>query len=100
VIGAAQSDQAVAQALARDIIKPRVDACRKRLERAQDRGEIRPDVDLDVAVELLYGPIYHRLLLHTRPLAPGQVTAVLELAFRGLSPAGTRDRYARGSARA
>jgi AcrR family transcriptional regulator len=84
VIGAAQSDAAVAEALARDIVNPRVDACRKRLERAREQGEIRPGVDLDVAVELLYGPIYHRLLLHTRPLAPDQITTVLELAFRGL----------------
>jgi hypothetical protein len=39
-----------------------------------------------VAVEVLYGPIYHRLLLHTRPLTPDQVTSVLELAFTGLRP--------------
>jgi AcrR family transcriptional regulator len=86
VIGAAQSDPAVAEALARDIVDPRVEACRARLARAQEQGEIGPDVDLYVAVELLYGPIYHRLLLHTRPLAPDQVESVLELAFSGLSP--------------
>jgi hypothetical protein len=34
----------------------------------------------------LYGPIYHRLVLHTRPLTPGQVTTVLDLAFAGLRP--------------
>jgi AcrR family transcriptional regulator len=86
VIGAAQSDPAVAEALARDIITPRVIACRTRLERAREQGQLNPDVDLDTAVELLYGPIYHRLLLHTHPLDADQVMSVLETAFRGLSP--------------
>ncbi len=86
VIGAAQSDPAVADALVRDIIEPRMVACRMRLQSAQEQGGVRPDIDLDVAVELLYGPIYHRLLLHTRPPGPEQVTTVLELAFRGLRP--------------
>jgi AcrR family transcriptional regulator len=90
VIGAAQSDPAVAEALARDIIEPRVIACRTRLERARDQGQVRADADLDAAVELLYGPIYHRLLLRTRPLSPDQVTTVLELAFGGLGPKRSR----------
>jgi AcrR family transcriptional regulator len=84
VIGAAQSDPELAKTLAGEIIAPRIAACIKRLERAREQGEIRPDADLGVIVELLYGPIYHRLLLHTRPLDPEQVTTVLELAFLGL----------------
>jgi Tetracyclin repressor-like, C-terminal domain len=90
VIGAAQSDPAVAGALVREIIEPRAVACRKRLERAREQGEIRADADLDVAIELLYGPIYHRLLLHTRPPGASQVAAVLDLAFAGLHPDGSR----------
>lgn len=84
VIGAAQSDPAVADTLVREIINPRVVACRARLDRAREQGQIRADVDLDTAVELLYGPIYHRLLLHTRLPSAAQVRTVLELAFRGL----------------
>lgn len=86
VIGAAQSDPVLAAGLADEIVMPRIDACRRRLERAREQGEIRGDADLDVAIELLYGPIYHRLLLHTRPLVPEQVTTVLDLVFAGLRP--------------
>ncbi|HEY7075803.1 MAG TPA: TetR/AcrR family transcriptional regulator [Solirubrobacteraceae bacterium] len=86
VIGAAQSDPALAEALVRDIIEPRMRACRTRLERAREQGEVRPGADLEAAVELLYGPIYHRLLLHTRPVSAEQVPTVLELAFRGIGP--------------
>jgi AcrR family transcriptional regulator len=84
VIGAAQSDPELAKTLAGEIIQPRVAACIRRLERAREQGEIRPDADVGVIVELLYGPIYHRLLLHTRLLDGEQVTTVLELAFAGL----------------
>jgi AcrR family transcriptional regulator len=86
VIGAAQSDPAVADALARDIVGPRMIACRRRLERAREDGQVGPDADLDAAVEVLYGPLYHRLLLRTGPLSGGHVTTVLETVFRGLSP--------------
>jgi len=36
------------------------DATPPLLLRAIDRGEIAADTDLDVALDLLYGPIYHR----------------------------------------
>ena len=84
VIAAAQSDPELARTLSGEIVAPRVAACIRRLERAQEQGEIRPDADLGVIVELLYGPFYHRLLLHTHPLDPEQVTTVLDLAFAGL----------------
>jgi AcrR family transcriptional regulator len=84
VIAAAQSDPELAKILAREIVEPRVAACIERLESARERGEIRADADLDVIVELLYGPLYHRFLLGMRPPDSEQVTTVLELAFAGL----------------
>ncbi|GAB3159511.1 hypothetical protein GCM10027161_66500 [Microbispora hainanensis] len=33
------------------------------LRQAQERGQLRPDLDLDVTVDQLWGPFYHRLLL-------------------------------------
>jgi Tetracyclin repressor-like, C-terminal domain len=66
-----------------DLIAPRVVACRKRLQRACEQGQVRPDVDLDTAVQLIHGPIEHGVLLPTRPLDADQVATVLELAFRG-----------------
>ncbi len=38
------------------------------LERADARGELSPDVDAEVLLDLLYGPAYHRLLHGHRPL--------------------------------
>ena len=84
VVAAVQSDPELAQAFRDRIIAPRVTACIGRLLRAQRAGELRDDVDLEAVVELLYGSIYYRLLLQTRPLVPAQVDTVLDLAFDGL----------------
>lgn len=86
LIAAAQSDTAVAQSLIHTMIHPRVAALRERLERARERGQLRDDVDLDDVIELLYGPLYYRLLLHTRPTSTDQVSQILDLAFNGLTP--------------
>ena len=86
LIPAAQNDPVVAKALLEELVQPRVDACRARLERAQQEGQLRTDVDLDDVVELIYAPMYYRLLLHTRPVKPAMVDSILRLSFEGLAP--------------
>jgi AcrR family transcriptional regulator len=86
LIAAAQDDPDVAKSVRENIIEPRVKACRDRLRRAQEQGQLRRDVDLDDVVELLYAPLYYRLLLHTRRPTHKQVTDVLDLVFTGLAP--------------
>jgi hypothetical protein len=56
----------------------------ERITRAQERGEIRADADGQAVIDMLYGAIYYRLLLHTRPLESEQIDAALDIAFRGL----------------
>jgi AcrR family transcriptional regulator len=84
VLAAAQSDPAISRAHIDDIIEPATIAGRERIARAKARGEIREDADPQALIDMLYGAIYYRLLLHTRPLEPGQVDADLDIAFRGL----------------
>jgi hypothetical protein len=57
---------------------------RERIARAQQRGEMRADADIQALIDMLYGAIYYRLLLHTRPLEPEQIDAALDIAFDGL----------------
>jgi AcrR family transcriptional regulator len=88
LIAAAQSDPEIAASVVEVIIKPRVDLCIDRLAKAQQAGELRPDVDLADLVELLYAPLYYRLLLHTRPVSDAQVDAILAMTFQGAAPQG------------
>jgi AcrR family transcriptional regulator len=86
LIAAAQDDPEVAKWFLRGIVEPRARACRERLRKAQQQDQLRPDVDLDDVVELLYAPLYYRALLKTRPITPRQVEDILGLAFTGLGP--------------
>src|SRR4051794_35779128 len=77
VIAATQSDTELSAALHERLIAPRVTACVERLRRGQRAGQLRPDADLETLVEVLYGPLYYRLLLPGRPLDVAQVDTVL-----------------------
>ncbi|WP_405132651.1 TetR/AcrR family transcriptional regulator [Nocardia sp. NBC_01388] len=55
------------------------------LRRGIDRGELDPDLDLDHAVDLVFGPFWYRLLTDHAPLGPdeaGSHTARLLTGFR------------------
>jgi len=57
-------------------------------DRAIERGEIPADLDLEVALDLIYGPLYHRLLQGHAPLDDAFVRAPVNLALTGIeSPA-------------
>jgi AcrR family transcriptional regulator len=83
LVAAAQSDAALSAAHLEQVIAPATVACHARLERAKAGGELRADLDVQTFIDLLYGAIYYRLLLHTRPLAEDQIDAALSIAFDG-----------------
>lgn len=84
LLAAAQSDPALSRAHLEQVIAPATVACHERIARAVERGEIRADADPQALIDMLYGAIYYRLLLHTRPLETEQIDAALDIAFDGL----------------
>ena len=54
------------------------------LERGVKSGEIRKGVDVDLLVEMLYSPVYLRLLFGYQPLSDRYVDSALDLAFEGV----------------
>jgi hypothetical protein len=53
------------------------------------RGEIRADLDPDTVLDLLYGPLYLRLLLKHAPLDENFVNTVFEVVSPVLSARST-----------
>jgi AcrR family transcriptional regulator len=45
------------------VVALRVGEVRKIVQRGIERGELRPDTDVDLLHELLFGPVYYRLFL-------------------------------------
>lgn len=88
LIAEAQSDPDLARALG-ETIATRAEAPRgERLKKAQEQGQLRADVDVTAAVEILFAPLHYRLLLHTAPLGPEHVNAIIDLAINGLMQRG------------
>ncbi|MYW31395.1 TetR-like C-terminal domain-containing protein, partial [Streptomyces sp. SID2119] len=57
-----------------------------RLRAAQEAGQLRPDADPRVALELLIAPLTHRWLLRTLPLTHAYADTIVDYALGGLVP--------------
>ncbi len=90
VIGAlvteAQTDPAFAAEYLRRVVEPRRDQARAIFRRAIERGEIPADTKIEVAVDMVYGPLYHRLLHGHAPLNDRFVRDVVDMAVAGIQP--------------
>ncbi|MEU4404025.1 TetR/AcrR family transcriptional regulator [Streptosporangium sp. NPDC023963] len=80
----ALNDPAINTEIIERIMGPHLEATRERLRAARRAGQVAEDADLSVAVELLYGPIYHRWMLRTAPLTHEYADTVVEFALRAL----------------
>ncbi len=70
LIGSAEADPDFARSFRETFVSGRRATVLAVLERWQERGEVRADVDLEVATDLLYGPIWYRRLVGQTPLTP------------------------------
>ena len=86
----AQTDPDFAAEYRRRVLEPRRDQARAIFRRAIDRGEIAPDTKIEVALDILYGPLYHRLLNGHAPLNDRFVQDVIDMALGGIRPAEDR----------
>ncbi len=94
VIGAllteAQTDPVFAVEYRQRLVEPRREQGRAVFRRAIERGEIPADTDIELALDLLYGPLYHRLLHGHAPLTDRFVRDVVGLALTGIQPSPDR----------
>ena len=92
MLGGGQSDRDLSAAFRERFLKPRRQEAYATLRRAIRRGELRRDVDLDLLLDSLYGPIYMRFLIRHDSLTSDFVDRVCELVLGGASPLRQRHR--------
>ncbi len=85
LIGEAQSDPAVATELGNHLMQARREVGRKIWDRGVARGELRPEIDREIAVDLIFGPAMYRLLATNAPLDDATADALVGAAMRGLA---------------
>lgn len=84
LIGGAQDDPELAEAFRTRWLAVRREEARTILKRGKSRGEIRAEIDPEVLLDALYGPIYFRLLIGHAPLTPSYVDKLVSLVMSGL----------------
>ena len=63
LITAIHRDEEFATAYRRDFVGPKIEASRTVFRRAQERGEIRSDIDMDLLAAALPGVVLHRVYI-------------------------------------
>lgn len=84
LIGDAQHDPELAASFRSGYLAARRERARAVLQRGIERGELRDDVDLEVTIDALYGPIYYRLLIGHGPLDPNYAAELARIVLSGL----------------
>jgi len=74
--GQAQHDPGVAARFEAEFVAGQRE--RAPLLRARDRGELPENVDIELALDQLDGPVYYRVLVTGQPVSPGYIDALVD----------------------
>jgi AcrR family transcriptional regulator len=86
LVGDMQHDPELAEGFRHDVVPPRRQAMLAALERGRERGEVRADADLELAVDTLHGAVFYRLLLSGEPLDAAFAERLSDQVLDGLAP--------------
>ncbi|GAA6621122.1 TetR/AcrR family transcriptional regulator [Scytonema sp. NUACC26] len=84
LIAEAQTDPEVAKVFYEQFVQSRRQATYTILERGIARGELRSDLNLELAIDAIYGPVWYRLLLKHAPLDDSFAKELVNLAMVGI----------------
>ncbi|SBS76404.1 Regulatory protein TetR [uncultured Mycobacterium sp.] len=85
LVGEAQFDPEVTNELRDGLIRTRRAALETVWDRGVARGELRADVDRDVAIDLIIGPALYRLMTSRGAMDDAAADAIVDAAVRGLA---------------
>jgi AcrR family transcriptional regulator len=86
VIGAGQSDPEILEAFRAHWVEPRRREARELISQSVKAGELRGDIDSETIMDILYGPLYLRLMVRNRPLTLEMVNEIFSVVLPGLKP--------------
>jgi AcrR family transcriptional regulator len=86
LVDAMSRDAELAHSVRTGFLASRRDALRAVLERGVERGDLRADSDLELALDVLGGPLFYRLLITGGPIDRRLADGVVNLMLRGFAP--------------
>jgi len=84
LVAAAQADADIRDALETQWLRPRRQVGEGLLRAAVERGELDPRIDVAAAVDQLFAPVYHRLLMGHEPLHDELAATLVHQLLDGL----------------
>ncbi|WP_172294235.1 TetR/AcrR family transcriptional regulator [Pseudoruegeria sp. HB172150] len=85
-LAAADPESEMTRAFRNRVILTSRETGRRLIEQAAARGEISFPTDIDVVLDMAYGPVFYRLLLGHLPLNPEFAAALVVRTCRALTP--------------
>lgn len=85
MIAASQNETELAKVFRHRFILASREEGRRLLARAVEAGEVRQGIEIDAALDIIYAPLFFRLLMGHGPLDRKFVDAVLDHALEGLA---------------
>jgi AcrR family transcriptional regulator len=86
LVEAMSRDAELARLVRQGFLAKRRMALRAVLERGIERGDLRADLDIELALDVLGGPLFYRLLITGGPIDEQLADGVVELILRGFAP--------------
>lgn len=86
LIADAQSQDEIATAIREQWLRPRRAVAADLIRRGVAEGEFRPDIDVEITLDLLFAPVYYRLLLGHEPMTDAFAAASVAHLVTGLRP--------------
>lgn len=87
LVAAMAEHESVARAVREGFLAPRRRALGQVLERAVARGEVPGDVDREIVLDFLGGPLFYRLLVTGGPIDDALARGTVDVMLRGLGRA-------------
>jgi AcrR family transcriptional regulator len=84
MVAAAQSETELAKAFRNEFIARNRDAARELLERCIAERLVAPPADVDLALDLVFGPLFYRLLMGHAPITRSFVDQLLDAVIPAL----------------
>ena len=84
LIGAGQFDPTIAEEYRKRFFLPRRSLARIILERGIARGELRTDLDIELGIDILFAPLFYRLLITGEPMDSNYIKDLIQKVLQGL----------------
>jgi hypothetical protein len=92
LVDAMSRDATLSRSVREGFLATRRAALRAVLKRGIERGDLRPGMDIELALDVLGGPLFYRLLVTGGPIDEQLAEEVVELVLRGFAPNGKERR--------